>query len=791
MKKKFFAMYALAGALVASPVFTSCVDDSVSDSVEALRDANVKYKNAQAAQAEAQAALNQANAANTQAMSALNQEAQRLDNEATAAYNAYIAAVREYELAEKEYQVSLREYKQALQEKKDSIEIAQKLQGLEDAKLEYEKQQAYLEQTKISNESNQLKNEIDKATLELDIELAKIKAQADIATQKATLQSKEQELANALEKLENKAKNEAKLLNSNANAIMMGGTFYTGIFENGQEKTIKYGAEYGQSNTQANSIIALMSKIAEENANLLTYNAGLVTINEWIRTETIKKNNEIAANEAKIALYKELQASGTLADMKKAYEEAVKNNESYTQQIAEKGTATYNAQKAIDDYELAELAKIGTEEENGIIAYLKENSLSFFSTTPADFYLTAVPFIGADTEEDESDDSEENYYIHTEENAADLANAIAAFDEEDGQITEAKNAVEKRLAAIEKVKKEVAEEIVSNERDLVVLKADLAKLQKEYADVIASEAYKAKLADLQKDVTDAQAAFEANPSNFEEYPETVTNEDGSTTIKIVKSTKQLLEEAEKALADIDKNYLIAGADTEDESDDKSLLDLYEQLKGNEEEGIEGFEETVANLQQTIEDAKAYTEEEYDAMAMEVDETETLEDLEEAVEEAEEAKQELVDLQALFAPESEAMVAYNAWIEGYAELVEAKMAVAEEVSALETQQQYWSGIESDLKEYVTEDGTDELPDYAELIEGLNADIAEAKAAIASLAGAIEDEDDDDAKSKISMESVIKQTEAKIAAMEAELERNQADYDAIMKELDALVNAETAE
>ena len=62
MKKKFFAMYALAGALVASPVFTSCVDDSVSDSVEALRDANVKYKNALTAQTEAQTAISSAKA---------------------------------------------------------------------------------------------------------------------------------------------------------------------------------------------------------------------------------------------------------------------------------------------------------------------------------------------------------------------------------------------------------------------------------------------------------------------------------------------------------------------------------------------------------------------------------------------------------------------------------------------------------------------------------------------------------------------------------------------------------
>ena len=64
MRKKLFAMYALAGALVASPIFTSCVDDTVSSSVEALRGAKVEALKAQAAydNALAQAALINANA---------------------------------------------------------------------------------------------------------------------------------------------------------------------------------------------------------------------------------------------------------------------------------------------------------------------------------------------------------------------------------------------------------------------------------------------------------------------------------------------------------------------------------------------------------------------------------------------------------------------------------------------------------------------------------------------------------------------------------------------------------
>lgn len=67
MKKKFFAIYALVGALVASPVFTSCVDDSESASVTALRGAKAEQLKSIAAlnnaKAQAETTLAQADAA--------------------------------------------------------------------------------------------------------------------------------------------------------------------------------------------------------------------------------------------------------------------------------------------------------------------------------------------------------------------------------------------------------------------------------------------------------------------------------------------------------------------------------------------------------------------------------------------------------------------------------------------------------------------------------------------------------------------------------------------------------
>ena len=42
MKKKFFAIYALIGAMAVSPIFTSCVDSEETPSVEALRNAKAE-----------------------------------------------------------------------------------------------------------------------------------------------------------------------------------------------------------------------------------------------------------------------------------------------------------------------------------------------------------------------------------------------------------------------------------------------------------------------------------------------------------------------------------------------------------------------------------------------------------------------------------------------------------------------------------------------------------------------------------------------------------------------------
>lgn len=78
MKKKFLAIYALTGALVASPIFTSCVDDNESASVTAVRTAKAEQlkalANYQNAQAEAERIRAEAEAAYKNAMAEYQKE---------------------------------------------------------------------------------------------------------------------------------------------------------------------------------------------------------------------------------------------------------------------------------------------------------------------------------------------------------------------------------------------------------------------------------------------------------------------------------------------------------------------------------------------------------------------------------------------------------------------------------------------------------------------------------------------------------------------------------------------
>lgn len=88
MKKKFLAIYALTGALVASPIFTSCVDDNESASVTAVRTAKAEQLKALAALSNAQAEAELINANAQKAIAEAEAKLKEAKANATAAEQA-------------------------------------------------------------------------------------------------------------------------------------------------------------------------------------------------------------------------------------------------------------------------------------------------------------------------------------------------------------------------------------------------------------------------------------------------------------------------------------------------------------------------------------------------------------------------------------------------------------------------------------------------------------------------------------------------------------------------------
>ena len=179
MRKKFFAIYALVGALVASPVFTSCVDDSESASVTALR-------GAKAEQLKSIAALNNAKA---QAETTLAQAEATL----MAAQAAQQQALADKAAAE----AKIKELEAQMAEDKYDAELAASLAQAQANKLSAEKQIAYYQ------------GEMEKSALQLEKDLIALEnqlmdAQKDLADKKDQFAEAEyQELKNLTNKYGN------------------------------------------------------------------------------------------------------------------------------------------------------------------------------------------------------------------------------------------------------------------------------------------------------------------------------------------------------------------------------------------------------------------------------------------------------------------------------------------------------------------------------------------------------------------------------------------------------------
>lgn len=599
------------------------------------------------------------------------------------------------------------------------------LAGLENAKASYEEAKVAVE-----NKQNELAKA--KAQAKYELEIAEMQAEIELMSKKQSYISEQEKMDKVLAGLEEKAQKDAKQLNTNAKAIMLGGNA-TSITDG---SNTYYNSSYGSSSYNGesnNSIIALMQEIAKENANIIKWEAKLIDVEAYINEKTAENNQKIELANALIANYKELQTANSYEAVVKKYEEAKKYVDVYQAKVA---TAAIEKREAFEAYK----AYMEAETENEVLAYIAENKDQYGVD-----YMTPTSIHSYDW------NIEETVYKYNENTDWDniLGQAKDAIETAQGN-------VETREGLYETLKKQIANDIKTNEPLVGDAKATLKKKQ----DALAALKAEADYVTLAEAVATAQAAYDEAPS--------------TTTLNALNLAKQNAEA-----------YVGAGTESVGYLEEYLFEDCGQQV---DSENV-GYEAYVAHIEAELAGLKAIDEDaEVELKWMEQNSTnyytpETLAELNEAVTEKEEDLAKLEALKAMFAEDSEAMVAYNEWVDGLKELIEAYDAIEDYSSELST----WENLKNSLEDYVT---TDEYNtghfDYDTLIKAQEQIIADAKNAIAKLP--LKNESGND-YSDATYDEQIKLAEAKIAALEAELEARQAEYDAIMKELDELVKAET--
>ena len=692
MKKRFFAMYALVGALVASPIFTSCVDDTVSESVEALRNAKVEVLKSEA---------------------------------------AYNKAMADAELVKANAEAALNNAKAALETAKAAIK---------EAKAEKERIEA----------------EKALATAEADLEAAKLGAEKALLEAEKSFLVAQADYEKAVEGLANEAKIKADKLNGNIKAILQGGYYY-GLNKDGNWSNIRYYSPSYNSFNDFTSINGLISGLTNENVNLIKLQNNLVDLNEYLAEE--KKDNDeiISVKTALIEKYKELQTSSSREDLTKEYEATKEALIELEALQAENEVNQNKAETALDQF-------IAASMDHDPIVELQDYKPQYFTEKEQEKITENVPCVDGSYYEYSYD--WKPVYEHTADNAKTLANEISDLEGEietiEGNIDDYKTDIEGTEADFENAKTE-------NQRELAIEEANLAKLQKEYDDVIASEGYKAALKTLTDAVTAAKAAFDKTPTT---------------------ELKDALTAAEAALEAFDYNY---GTETEP----KYLSNL--------ENDLDSKKSDVDNLKEAT---YGYYEDELDRL------NGLLKGANDDLEEKTKDLEELKGYQAMLAADSKEMKAYLALCAERAKLEEAWFATEIERLTLESDNQYWTGLQTTLEGFIgTETTTGSLPDYEELIaecedaikdaEKANKELAELAIKPAEYKYVIYDSYDEYGNfigttgrwetvvpemNKKAQEALIAKKEAEIEKMEAELEIRQAEYDAEVAALKAFIGAE---
>ena len=338
MKKNFLAICALVGALVASPVFTSCVDNEESPSVTQLRGAKAEQLKALAEQLKAQAAL---------------YSAQAQSEAITAAADAALKnAQAEAQLAQAKYQEA-------------NAELVKINAALQETKVEEEK--VHLEEAKIALEIAKKNAEAELARIQNYIAEEALRAEAELIRLEAQLLNAKKQLENTTENLANEEKAKIQqLANEYSNAV--------------------------------NNLLNAKRNLAVLNAELAILETGLTDAKANLEKTVANYNNQIALNNIRIESYKQyanytedidaLKAEYTTLEAAKNKAEAEKNdalNKYYNIEIDEE--AISEAAKAVltDDF-----YKLATESWG----YWDEEKEEYIEISPVDNYIDGTIFNG-------------------------------------------------------------------------------------------------------------------------------------------------------------------------------------------------------------------------------------------------------------------------------------------------------------------------------------------------------------------------------------------------------------
>ena len=169
-----------------------------------------------------------------------------------------------------------------------------------------------------------------KAVMDISIESAKQKAQAELYKQQQLVAEAQAQLVASLDAVDQATKQKIETLLANADALMNGGQYFT------YASNSTTGEWEWISETISESITDLQLKKVTIQAEQVKAEYGLADVKEAIADEIEKQDGIIAENKALIESYTALKGTSTREEVEKQYEEAKVNVAATQKDVAEK-----------------------------------------------------------------------------------------------------------------------------------------------------------------------------------------------------------------------------------------------------------------------------------------------------------------------------------------------------------------------------------------------------------------------------------------------------------------------